>query len=163
MRRITILLAVAIATLLTAATTTAQAAAPAHEWLSIDDTFTWDFCGFPVEEHMVGRLHSISWFDESGNRTREVVTAPGSRLTWTNTDTGASVTSGNPYAVHKTDNPDGSVTIMFTGLGFAITGGGRAYVSSGRAILLFSSGGVELLASAGPGADLCEALTAAIG
>jgi hypothetical protein len=159
----TILLAVATATLLTAATTPAQAAAPVHTRESVDDTLTWDFCGFPVEEHITGTLVFSSWFDESGTRTREIVTAPGLRVTWTNTATGASVTSANPFVVHKTDNPDGSVTVMFTGLGFAITGGGRAYVSSGHAVLLFSESGVELLAGSGPSADLCEALQATIG
>lgn len=163
MRRITMLVAVATATLLTAATTSAQAAAPVHEWVAIDDTFTWDFCGFAVEEHAVAKLHFISWFDESGARTRQIVAAPGARLTWTNAATGASVTTANTYVAHKTDNPDGSVTIAFTGLVFAVRGGGRAYVDSGRDLIVFNDSGIQPLASAGPSADLCEALTAAIG
>jgi hypothetical protein len=163
MPRIIVLLAVAIVTSLAAAATLAQAAAPVHEWLSIDDTFTWDDCGFTVEEHDVATLHLISWYDESGNRTRQIVTAPGARITWTNPATGASVTTPNPYAVHKRDNPDGRAIIAFTGLAFVIPGGGRAYVDSGRDVILFSDGGIELLSTAGPSADLCEALTAAIG
>jgi len=163
MPRIIVLLAVAIVTSLAAAATVAQAAPPVHEWLSIDDTFTWDDCGFAVEERDVARLHLISWYDESGNRTRQIVTAPGARITWTNPATGASVTTPNPYAVHKRDNTDGSVIIAFTGLSFVIPGGGRAYVDSGRDVILFSDGGIELLSTVGPSADLCEALTAAIG
>lgn len=69
----------------------------------------------------------------------------------------------NPYVVHKRDNPDGSATIAFTGLVFVIPRGGRAYVESGRDLIMFSTGGIELLSSAGPSADLCEALTARIG
>jgi hypothetical protein len=141
----------------------ARAAAPVHERVVVDSTVTFDFCGFPVEESLKGTLQTTSWFDESGNRTRETVTAPGLRITWTNGDTGASVSSGNPFVVHKTDNADGSVTVMFTGLGWVMNSGGSAYVSSGRAVLVFSEAGVELLAASGPNADLCEALAATIG
>jgi hypothetical protein len=109
------------------------------------------------------RLTFISWFDASGARTRQLVTGPAFKITWTNPATGASVTTANPFAVHKYDNPDGSMTVAFTGLFFAIPGGGRAYVDSGRAVLVFSDGSVELLSTAGPSDDLCEALTAAIG
>jgi hypothetical protein len=163
MRRITLLVAVAIATSLTAAATLARAAAPTQEWLSIDDTFTWDDCGFEVEEHDVATLRFVSWYDDSGTRTRQLVAAPGARITWTNTATGASVTTANPYAVHKTDNPDGSAVIAFTGLSFVIHGGGRAYVDSGRDVIVFAPGSIEPVSSVGPSADLCEALTAAIG
>lgn len=142
---------------------TAVAAAPEREWLTLNDTFAWDFCGFPVEERVTGRLHFISWYDEAGARTRQLVAAPGVHVTWTNTATGASVTSANPFVVHKRDNPDGSTTIAFTGLGFAIRGGGQAFVDSGRDVIVFSESGVELLSSSGPNADLCEALEAAIG
>ena len=100
MPRIIVLLAVAIVTSLAAAATVAQAAPPVHEWLSIDDTFTWDDCGFTVEEHDVATLHLISWYDESGNRTRQIVTAPGARITWTNPATGACNPSGQASAPH---------------------------------------------------------------
>ena len=164
MPRMVILLAVALMTALAAAATLANAAPPAHDWVSIDETYTLDYCGFLVEEHDVATLHLVSWFNPSGARTRQVVTAPGARITWTNVETGASVTSTNTYAVRKRDNPDGSITIAFTGIVFAISGrGGKAYVESGRDVIVFSSGGIELLSSAGPSADLCEALTAAIG
>ena len=80
-----------------------------------DDTFTWDDCGFPVEESIDGTLHLISWFDDAGNRKRQLVAAPDFRVTWRNLDSGESVTSASPYVVHKEDNPDGSATISFTG------------------------------------------------
>jgi hypothetical protein len=164
MPRMIVMLAIALVTALGVAATLANAATPVREWVSIDDTFTFDDCGFLVEEHDVANLHFVSWSDPTGARTRQVVTAPGARITWTNVTTGASVTSMNSYAVHKRDNPDGSITIAFTGIVFAIPGGGgKAYVESGRDLVVFSSGGIELLSSAGPSADLCEALTAAIG
>ena len=163
MRRIAALLGVAVATVLVAAAAVAHAAGPMREWIELDDTYTWDFCGFPVEEHASGALHFVSWFDDSGARTRQLVAAPGARITWTNTRTGESVTSANTYVAHKTDNPDGSVTIAFTGIVFAIPGGGRAHVDSGREVIVFSSGEVELVSTVGPTGDLCEALTVAIG
>jgi hypothetical protein len=164
MRRILILLALAAVAPLALAAGPASAAEPEHEWLSVDETFTQSNCGFPIVQHDVVNLHFISWFDDSGSRTRQTVTAPGTRITWTNPQTGASVTSANPFVVHKTDNADGTTTIAFTGLDFAIPGGGHAYVSSGREVIVFSpSEGVEVLSSVGPSADLCEALAAAIG
>ena len=163
MRRIGTLLVVAVATLLAAAATAAHAAAPTHEWVQIDDTFTWDDCGFPVVEHDVATLHFIVWFDAEGNRTRRLVTAPGASITWTNALTGASVTSPNPFASHRRFNPDGSATIAFTGLVFVLPGGGRAYVDSGREVIVFSNAGIEPVSSVGPSDDMCAALTATIG
>lgn len=163
MRRSLVLLIAAVAAALAVATTATYAAAPEHEWLTLDDTFTWDDCGFVVDEHATGSLHFVSWFAESGARTRQLVAAPRAKVTWTNRATGASVTTANPYVAHKRDNPDGSVTIAFTGLVFAIPGGGRAYVESGRTVIVFTNGNVELVSSVGPSADLCAALEVAIG
>ena len=163
MRRISGLLAVAIVTSLVAAAASAHAAAPLREQLSIDETFTFDGCGFIVEEHDVLTLKFTSWYDASGTRLRQIVTAPGARISYTNPATGASVTAVNPFVVHKTDNADGSTTIAFTGLWFAIHSSGTAYVDSGRDLIVFADGVVEPVSSSGPTADLCEALTAAIG
>lgn len=163
MRRITVLLAVAVATSLTAAATLARAAAPEQDSISIDETFTQNVCGFPISEHDVLTLKFATWTDASGAPTRQIVTAPGARITFTNLATGASVTIANPFVVHKTFNADGSITIMLTGLDFAIRGGGHVYVNTGRALLVFANGSVSPVASSGPSADLCVALTAAIG
>ena len=163
MRRINGLLAVAIVTSLVAAATYAHAAAPVREQLQIDETFTFDGCGFVVEEHDVFTLQFTSWYDASGKRLRQLVTAPGARISYTNPATGASVTAVNPFVVHKSDNADGSSTIAFTGLVFAIHSAGAVYVDSGRDLIVFSDDGIEPVSSAGPNADLCEALTATIG
>ena len=162
MRRFTALLAVAISMSLAAATA-ASAAGPVHEWIPIDETFTWDGCGFEVVEHDQLNLHFVSWFDADGNRTRQVVLAPSATITYTNPDTGASVTTRSPYSVHKTDNPDGSVLISFTGLAFALLDGGESYVAAGRDVIVWSPDDVQLISSAGISADLCEALAATIG
>jgi hypothetical protein len=152
-----------LAALALAGASAAYAAPPTHEWNTINETFVWDDCGFTVEESVVGSLHSISWFNESGARTRQLVLAPDFHVTWRNAETGESVSSASPYVVHKQDNPDGSATITFTGLVSAITGGGPAYVTSGRRVIRFSASGIEEISSVGPTSDLCEALTATIG
>jgi hypothetical protein len=163
MQRSIALVAVALVTALGAAATAAYAAAPTKESVSIDETFTWDDCGFALQEHDEGTLSFITWFDASGTRTRQLVVAPGFKITWTNPATGKSVTSPNPFVVNKRDNPDGSVTVAFSGLVFAIPGGGQAHVDSGRDVLVFSDGGIEVVSSVGPTDDLCDALEAAIG
>ena len=160
MYRIIGLVVVAIVTSLV--TASAHAAGPVRERVPIDETFTFDDCGFVVEEHDVFTLQFTSWYDASGNRLRQLVTAPGARITYTNPATGASVTAANPFVVHKRDNPDGSATIAFTGLVFAIQGGGHLYVDSGRDLIVFSPPDVEVLSSSGPSDDLCEALAAAL-
>jgi hypothetical protein len=158
-----------LVTVLTAAVTALAAAAaawpaaPEQEWITLDDTFVWGDCGFPIRQHDTGRLHFISWYDENGIRQRQIVTAPGARSTFTNVVTGASVSTPNPYAVHKRDNQDGSVTVAFTGLRFRLRGGGVTYVDSGRDLIVFSPTGIVPLGSSGPSDDLCEALRAAIG
>lgn len=163
MRRTTVILAIVVAMSLSAAATVAGAAAPAREWVPIDETFTFGGCGFPVQERDQLLLHFLTWTDGSGNRTRQLVLAPGARITYTNPDTGASVTAANPFVVHKAYNPDGSATIAFTGLVFAMHDGGQAYVDSGREVIVFADGSVQPVSSAGPTDDLCEALAATIG
>src|SRR4029453_9209054 len=125
MRRNIVFVAIALVTALGAAATAAYAAAPTHESISIDETFGWADCGFADEEHAIGTLSFITWSDASGARTRQLVIGPGFKITWTNPATGKSVTTANPFVVHKRDNPDGSLTVAFPGLFFALPEGGR--------------------------------------
>jgi hypothetical protein len=141
----------------------ATAAGPTSEWVTLEDTFTWDDCGFPVVQHDTGRLHFLVWTDESGQAVRRWVLAPDAKSSYTNPATGASVTSGDPFVVHRYNNADGTITVHISGLRFQLRGGGTVYVDSGRDILLFTESGGTVLSSVGPSADLCEALTAAIG
>lgn len=154
---------IALAALALTGASAAYAAAPEHSWVSIDDTITWNDCGFTVEESVVGSLHLISWFDDAGKLTRQTVTAPNFHVTFLNPANGKSVTTASPYVAHKEANPDGSLTIAFTGLVGSITGGGPAAVTAGREVIIFSDGGVELVSKVGPFGDLCEALSATIG
>jgi hypothetical protein len=152
-----------LAALTLAGASAAHAAGPTHEWATLEGSFTWDDCGFPVEESFSGKLYFVSWFDDAGNRTRQLVTAPGVRVTWRNPQTGETVSTASTYVVHKEDNPDGGLLVAFTGITGVLTGGGPAYATTGRVVLLFSPSGIEEISSAGPSADLCEALIATIG
>ena len=160
MRRTTVIGAIVIAMSISAVATVANAA-PTREWVPIDETFTFNDCGFPIQERDQLRLRFVTWSDADGNRTRQLVVAPGAKITYTGP--GGSVTTANPFAVHKTYNADGSATIAFTGLVFAINGGGRVYVDSGRELIVFDNGDVQPVSDAGPTDDLCEALAATIG
>jgi hypothetical protein len=141
----------------------AAAAGPASDWVTLDDTFTWDDCGFPVVQHDTGRLHFLVWTDETGQIVRRWVLAPDAKSSYTNPASGASVTSGDPFVVHRYNNSDGTITVRISGLRFQLRGGGTVYVDSGREILLFTESGRTVLSSVGPSADLCAALSAAIG
>jgi hypothetical protein len=141
----------------------AAAAGPTSDWVTLDDTFTWDDCGFPVVQHDTGRLHFLAWTDETGQTVRRWVLAPDAKSSYTNPATGASVTSGDPFVVHRYNSSDGSITVRISGLRFQLRGGGTVYVDSGRDILLFTESGVTVLSSVGPSADFCAALSAAIG
>jgi hypothetical protein len=165
-RRILILVAVAIVTSLVVAGASARAAAPVHEWIPIDETFTFSDCGVSYQERDQLRLHFITWSDSAGVRHRQTVIGVGARMTYTNLENGKSVSFANPFIVHKTYNADGTLTVAFTGLFFSIQGGGQHYVDSGRDVLVFDpqTGEVlDVLSSVGPSDDLCEALAAAIG
>jgi hypothetical protein len=141
----------------------AVAAGPASDWVTLDDTFTWDDCGFPVVQHDTGRLHFLVWTDETGQVVRRWVLAPDAKSSYTNPATGASVTSGDPFVVHRYNNSDGTITVRVSGLRFQVRGGGIVYVDSGRDILLFTGSGRTVRSSVGPSADLCAALSATIG
>ena len=160
------LAAVVAAACLGAAVTAAPAAAagPVSEWATLDGSlFTWDDCGFPVVQQDTGRLHFLAWQDDTGATVRRWVLAPGAKSTYTNAATGASVTSGDPFVVHRFNDADGSITLHISGLAFHVRGGGTTYVDAGRDIVVFTDSGRTVLSSVGPSADLCAALTAAIG
>ncbi len=163
MRRILALLTVALVTSMVAAGASAHAAAPQHLWVPIDETFTFDDCGFLVEEHDAITLHFISWFDSAGVRQRQVLVAPNAKITYTNPATGASVTTANPFVVRKALNADGSETIAFSGLVFTMGRPGARYVDSGREVIVFGGDAIETISSVGPSDDLCAALQATIG
>ena len=83
---------------------------------AIDDTVTVGFCGFPMEIHSTGTMVAHVFFDDAGNFQRALITAPKTRLTFTNLDTGASVWTPSVNMVQETANEDGTGTQTLRGL-----------------------------------------------
>ena len=127
----------------------AAAAGPTSEWVTLDDTFTWDDCGFPSSSTTPAA--ALPRLDRRDRATvRRWVLAPDSKSSYTNPITGDSVTSGDPFVVHRYNNSDGTITVGISGLRFHLRGGGTVYVDSGRDILLFTESGRTVLSSVGP-------------
>jgi opacity protein-like surface antigen len=63
-----------------------------------------------------GNLHTKDFVDRNGNTVRTIQAGKGFLLTWTNLDTGASVTIRTDGSVsNTTHNPDGTLTVSATG------------------------------------------------
>src|SRR5687767_1650532 len=58
---------------------------------SVDDVFTTGYCGFPMEVRTTGTAMVRVFFDDSANFDRALITAPETRLRFTNLDTGESI------------------------------------------------------------------------
>ena len=82
----------------------------------VDDIFTTGYCGFPMEVHTTGTAVVRVFFDEHGNFERALITAPQTRLSFTNLDTGESVWTPSVNMVQETANADGTGTQTLRGL-----------------------------------------------
>ena len=125
-------------------------------------------CAFPIVLEREGDVRPTLFFDRDGNASRGLTSYANSRVTFTNADTGKSVTTASSATEHVTFNPDGSFVVKSTGLvGHVIVGGGPPLaVDVGRIVLLYDGpedDEPELLdhagqLSGGPFPALCEAL-----
>jgi hypothetical protein len=141
MRKLSKLLALtSVLTLLLAVM--ARAVPPEHFPVEhVDETFTiTDECAFPVIVHVEGDVRDTVFIDQAGNEIRELVVFPNFRVTFTNPETGKSITTPSPAVSHVTINPDGSAVVAVTGLGgHLVVGGGPPLASDvGRLVLFFS-------------------------
>jgi hypothetical protein len=123
-------------------TTVARAAPPQHFPIErIDDTFTIeDECAFAVIAHVEGAIRNTRFFDRTGTEIRGLTIYPRFRVTFSNPDTGKSITTASPAVEHVTINPDGSATVAVTGLqGHVIVGGGPPLAADvGRVVFFFT-------------------------
>jgi hypothetical protein len=123
-------------------------------------------CGFPVQVHQSGYRDTLVFFDRAGNVSRVIEHDASFTNTWTNLNTGATVTSPRPLVAHTRVAPDGSSTVAVTGLEFLVTkpGAGTLSITAGRRVWTFDEAGnfLDEIFHAGqeesllPG--LCEAL-----
>jgi len=82
----------------------------------IDDIATTTFCGFPMEIRTTGTAVIHLFLDDDGGFQRVIVTAPRTRLTFTNTATGESVWTPSVNMVQEIANADGTGTQTLRGL-----------------------------------------------
>jgi hypothetical protein len=134
----------------------------------VDETFTVEDCDFLVTVHVEGDVRSTVFFDQEGNEIRALDVFPNFRVTFTNAETGESITTPAPSVVHFTFNPDESVVLTVTGLsGHLIVGGGPPLASDVGRIVFFFSGPEDEepdilfeagMFSGGPIPELCDVL-----
>jgi hypothetical protein len=111
-----------------------------------EDVVITDQCAFPVLGHVEGREIITTFTDRAGNPVKQIGVFPGNTLTFTNLDTGESVTLVATGSFHVQAESDGSVTVMITGHGpfFSnpITGEpGIWYLNGGRVVATFDAEG----------------------
>jgi hypothetical protein len=141
MRRLALLLGLA-AVLALGSGGVARAVPPQHFPVEhVDETFAIeDACSFTILVHIEGDVRHTDFFDQAGNEVRELEVFPGFRVTFTNAETGKSISTVSPSVNHATINPDGSAVVAITGLsGHLIVGGGPPQaVDVGRIVFLVS-------------------------
>jgi hypothetical protein len=120
----------------------ARAVPPEHSVEHVDETFEiTGECSFTVLGHLEGDVRHMVFFDQAGNVVRELEVFPGFRVTFTNAETGKSISTVSPSVNHATINPDGSAVVAITGLsGHLIVGGGPPLASDVGRIVFFFSG-----------------------
>jgi hypothetical protein len=161
MRRLVVVLLVTLAVLM--AGPSAQAAQPFRERVLVDDLFTTEACGFPVEGHITGFAIILEWPDEDGG-FRFFAAGPQIKATFTNLDTGESITVNIAGPTHVTGNADGSFTFVGTGTWARSTnpetGEPGLFLSAGRFGATVDAEGNETFFEVGRFVDLCPKLAA---
>lgn len=127
------------------------------------DVLITDQCAFPVLGHIVGVEMIKTWTDDTGNPVKQIVTFPGNRLTFTNMDTGTSVTVVGTGSSQLRAQRDGSVSARAMGHGpffpNPLTGEpGIWYLSGQGRAILDPHGNVISARLDGRLVDLCPSL-----
>jgi hypothetical protein len=141
----------------------ASAAKPSREINRQDDVVITDQCDFPVLGHIEGIEIIKTWTDDAGNPVKQIVTFPGNKLTFTNLDSGTSVTVAGTGSSQLRAEPDGSISARSMGHGpffpHPITGEpGIWYLSGQGRATLDSQGNVTSAQVSGRLVDLCPSL-----
>ena len=160
MKRRLLLLATAIAAL--ALVPAAIAKPPDRQTIDSDEPIP-DQCGFPVLSHVEGDEINRGFFDKDGNLVRILGVFPCQTSTWTNLDTGKSITVSDAGAFHGWFEPDGSRRALITGHGpipnFIIGQPGIWYLDGGQIALTGDAeGNVTSVDVKGNLVDLCTRL-----
>lgn len=112
--------------------TSAAAGAASHDRVPVDETFVVDdACDFPIEVHVTGTV--VTNVTPQGT----IEAFPTFRVTFTNLDTGTSISSPAPSVVRTVSNGDGTATVYVTGLSGHLTVPGEGLVSVDVGRLVF--------------------------
>lgn len=110
--------------------------------VSADATFTNDFdCAFPLQEQVKGTYRDTLYFDQNGTLTKEFLSPQFQgplTVTWTNLETGTSLTSHQASTLIIYYNPDGSFQKLANqGLTFqvSVAGEGLLLADVGRIVI----------------------------
>src|SRR5688572_29976645 len=138
--------------------TPALAAKPEMFTIPVDDTFVLGECaGFSVIEHVQGTVKVSLHTDQDGNPVMELNRFR-LRHTYSNSETGASLTSQDVGIDKVTINQDGSGTVAVIGIvaRIVVPGEGLVFAHLGR--IVFELGTGEVLFEAGRHDDLASLL-----
>ena len=138
--------------------TPALAAKPEMITIPVDDTFVFGECaGFLVIEHVEGAIKASFHTDQDGNPVMEIVRFR-LRHTFSNSETGASLTSQDVGIDQLTINQDGSGTVAVIGIvaRIVVPGEGLVFAHLGRIVFDLETG--ELLFEAGRHDDFANLL-----
>jgi hypothetical protein len=129
-----------------------------------DDAVITDQCAFPVLGHVDGIEIITTFTDRAGNPVKQIVTFPGNTLTFTNLDSGTSVTVVATGSSQLRAEPGGSVSARVMGHGpffpHPITGEAGIWYLSGQGKATFDSQGNMTSADImGRLVDLCAQLS----
>lgn len=81
-----------------------------------DDTFVTNFCGFPMQVRSTGTAIVHLFLDANGDFQRVIITAPQTRMTFANLDSGKTVWTPSVNMVISEANEDGTGTQSLRGL-----------------------------------------------
>ncbi len=145
-------------------TSPASASKPVREiHPSQDDVVITDQCAFPVLGHVDGEEIITTFVDAAGNPVKQIEVFPGNTVTFTNRDSGASITIMGTGSSQLRAEPDGSFSAQTMGHGpffpNPLTGKpGIWYLSGLGKATLDSQGNVTSAELAGQLVDLCPKL-----
>ena len=138
--------------------TPALAAKPDMITIPVDDTLVFGECaGFTVIEHVEGTIKASLHTDKDGNPVMELVRFR-LRHTYSNSETGASLTSQDVGIDKITMNQDGSGTVAVIGIvaRIVVPGEGLVFAHLGRIVFDLETG--EVVFEAGRHDDFADLL-----
>ena len=147
-----------------AVTTPASASKPIREiHPSQDDVVITDQCAFPVFGHIDGVEIVTTFTNAAGTPVKQIVAFPGNTVTFTNVDSGASITVMGTGSSQLRAEPDGSTSARSMGHGpffpNPVTGEpGIWYLSGQGTATIDPQGNVISVKLAGRLVDLCPRL-----